>query len=215
MALDRSRWDRERLPGAMKTAPLLLAALLSTPVMLPSSAADRGAAETEVPGIEFEFPRHHFTVFVGGATHFSDEEEGEAEGETTTAEGRRARHDGGGTSVAAAHEAAEESAPGMGVEYEYRFNRWIGAGALVEGVFGGVRESIILVPVSLHPWRGLRLTAAPGVDFHLNDAEFAFRVGAGYEIELGRGLTLAPEVAGDFTRVGKTLVYGLSLGWGF
>ncbi len=132
-----------------------------------------------------EFPRHHFTVFAGGTTNFDD---GESDGETSAT---------------------------VGLEYEFRFCRWMGGGVLFEDVFGGQREFLIIVPFSLHPWRGLRLTAGPGADFRSEDTEFVFRAGIGYEFELGKGWTLAPEVAGDFANSANSLVFGVSLGWGF
>lgn len=49
-----------------------------------------------------------------------------------------------------------------------------------------------------------------------SETSFTFRVGAGYEFELSRRWSLAPEFNADFIS-GKraTLVYGLSLGFGF
>ena len=148
-------------------------------------AAQAAEAATEPDATEPEFPRHHFSVFAGGVTNF---DEGEADRETSST---------------------------VGLEYEYRFCRMFGAGVLFEDVFGGEREYIVLAPFSVHPWRGLRLTAGPGADFRSGDTEFVFRTGVGYEFELGHGWTLAPEIAGDFTHEANTLVFGVSVGWGF
>lgn len=109
----------------------------------------------------------------------------------------------------------EETGGALGLEYEYRLApRW-GLGALVEGVaVGGGRDLALVLPLSWHPWRGLRLSVGPGVEFHEDGDEFLGRVSAGYDFHLGR-FTLAPEVSGDFTREAQSLVYGLTLGVGF
>jgi hypothetical protein len=46
------------------------------------------------------------------------------------------------------------------------------------------------------------------------DSEFAFRIGAGYDIPLGR-LSLTPLISADFMDGHATWVYGAALGVGF
>ena len=53
----------------------------------------------------------------------------------------------------------------FGVGYERRFVRWFGAGLIVEVATNDLRDAILLFPANWHPWRGLRLTVAPGVEF--------------------------------------------------
>lgn len=108
-----------------------------------------------------------------------------------------------------------ETGGAVGIEYEYRLApRW-GLGVLAERVaVGDGRELAAVVPLSWHPWRGLRLSVGPGVEFHDGSGEFLGRVAAGYDFHLGH-FTLSPEVAGDFTRVAQSVVYGLTIGYGF
>jgi hypothetical protein len=112
-------------------------------------------------------------------------------------------------------DAHEESGAALGLEYEYRFaSRW-GIGGLIEGVVVGEGHDLsLVVPVSWHPWRELKLSAGPGAEFNGHEHEFLGRVAAGYDFKIGR-FTLAPEVAGDFTRKSQSIVYGLTLGCGF
>lgn len=173
------------IPFAMHLPSRLCGSLFALTTAFIGIATQAAEPPAGAESAEPEFPRHHLSVFAGGVTNF---DEGEADRETSAA---------------------------VGVEYEYRFGRLFGAGLLFEDVFGGEREYIVLAPLSLHPWKGLRLTAGPGADFRSGDTEFVFRAGVGYEFELGHGWTLAPEIAGDFTHEAKTLVFGVSAGWGF
>jgi hypothetical protein len=112
-------------------------------------------------------------------------------------------------------DAGTETGFGVGLGYEFRFIRWLGVGVSGEYVTGNVRDGIILFPVYAHPWRGLRLEIAPGVELSDDPEEFAIRFGAAYEIELCHGLSISPEFNVDLVDGETTLVYGASLGWGF
>ena len=119
---------------------------------------------------------------------------------------------GGTTRFEHAH---EEHGAAVGLEYEYRFAHHFGIGGLWEySVIEGGRDTVLAVPLSWHPWRELKLAAGPGIELSSHDPEFVFRVAAGYDFKIGR-VTIAPEVAGDFTREAQTLVYGLTVGFGF
>lgn len=157
------------------------------------AAASVQAASETTPGVrydqtesetEIEFPHHHVGVFAGGATRYKAPE----------------------------HEE-EETGAAIGVEYEYRFAKHWGAGLLFEGVVSQhARDALLAVPFNWHPWEWLKLSAAPGVELVEHGShEFAIRLAAAYEIELGK-YNLAPEVSVDFTRQSQTLVYGLSFG---
>jgi len=112
-------------------------------------------------------------------------------------------------------EEETETGFGGGFEYEYRFSRWLGVGVLAEAVSGDLRDVLAIAPISLHPWRGLRLVAAPGAEISKeNDAVFAFRLGVGYEFEFGR-FTVAPEYNADLVEGTPTHVFGLAFGVGF
>lgn len=104
---------------------------------------------------------------------------------------------------------------GIGLGYEFRFIRWAGVGLLGEFMTGTARDGVLMFPVFAHPWRGLRLEVAPGVEFADADESFAIRFGASYEIELWRSLSISPEFNVDLVDGEQTLIYGASLGWGF
>lgn len=108
-----------------------------------------------------------------------------------------------------------ETGGAVGLEYEYRFAPAWGIGGLLEDVvFGEGRDLALVVPASWHPWRELKLSVGPGVEFNGHDSEFLGRISVGYDFKIGR-FTLAPEMSGDFTRESQSFVYGLTLGWGF
>jgi hypothetical protein len=103
----------------------------------------------------------------------------------------------------------------LGLDYEYRLARLLGAGVLVEVTAGELRDVVVIVPVSLHPWRGLRLVAAPGANVPSEgDAEFLMRLGVGYRLPIGH-FTLGPEFNADLIDGTPTYVFGVSFGVGF
>jgi len=98
--------------------------------------------------------------------------------------------------------------------------RWGWGGALEMEVFGDHHDrlGVVVVPISYFPGGSWRLFGGPGWEFREpGEREHAiFRLGAGYEFELGKGFTLSPEAAIDFVS-GGTTVYelGFALGYGF
>ena len=117
--------------------------------------------------------------------------------------------------ASAFRETGTDSGFAVGLSYEYRLVQWVGIGMIGEYATGDVRDGLLLFPVYIHPWRGLRFDMAPGVEFSDEPAAFAVRFGLGYDIELWRSLSLMPEVNADIVDGETTLVYGVSLGWGF
>lgn len=124
--------------------------------------------------------------------------------------------------------AYEEQADGhrqrgnvLGLVYVRQVTEHWGWGASFEQeAFGDNHDrlGILVVPVSYFPNDHWRLFAGPGVEFHEpGEREHAvFRIGAGYEFELGEHFTLAPEAAIDFVAGGTTVyVLGFALGYGF
>lgn len=137
-------------------------------------------------------------------------------GETVAPEAHHRHHLGlflGG--VTRFTDGESETGGALGLEYEYRFAPDWGLGGLLEDVvFGEGRDLALVLPVSWHPWRELKLSVGPGVEFNGHDCEFLGRVSVGYDFKIGH-FTLAPEVSGDFTHESQSIVYGLTLGWGF
>lgn len=105
----------------------------------------------------------------------------------------------------------------IGLGYEYRIMDLLGAGLFVEYADAPFREFVFGVPVFIHPYKGLRLLAAPGVDLERGekgDPEFLVRLGLAYEFEFDRW-SVTPEFNVDFVDNEEVLVYGVSFGWGF
>lgn len=119
----------------------------------------------------------------------------------------------------------------VGADYERRLSEVFGIGALVDLALGNTKRTALLgIPVFLHLIGALELHAAPAIEFAdergegdtgegSSDVEsttnFAVRVGAGYEFELGQ-LTVAPQVNVDFiSGESASIVYGLAFGVGF
>lgn len=128
--------------------------------------------------------------------------------------------------VAAA--AFEETADGhhergnvLGLEYVRQVTEHWGWGVAFEMEALGDhhdRLGILVVPVSYFPNERWRLLAGPGVEFRdRGEPEHAvFRIGVGYEFELGEHFTLSPEAVVDFVEGGTTVyVLGFALGYGF
>ncbi|MCP5516198.1 MAG: hypothetical protein H7A45_02945 [Verrucomicrobiales bacterium] len=128
--------------------------------------------------------RHHAALIFGGATRFDEE-------------------------------AEDETGAAFGIDYEYRLDELWGIGAMGEAVVSDhARDGVVMVQLALHPYRGFRVAAGPGVEFAHEEAEFAVRVGASYEFEFGR-FTVAPELAIDVATPSQTLIYGVSVGTRF
>ena len=102
----------------------------------------------------------------------------------------------------------------LGAGYEYRFTRFVGVGAIVEAATLDFRDVVLFAPLFVHPVGGLWLTAAPGAEVANDGTEFAFRLGLGYKIPVGR-FSISPEFNADLIRGEPTYVYGLTFSYGF
>jgi len=104
----------------------------------------------------------------------------------------------------------------LGLEYEHRMGDLWGIGGLAEYAAGDFDAWVVAVPVLLHPYADWFIRLAPGVEFEEDEASLLLRTGVGYDFELSRRWSLAPEFNVDFTEGGDTkLVYGLSLSYSF
>ena len=101
-----------------------------------------------------------------------------------------------------------------GLDYEYRFSQYIGIGLLIEYVGEDAREGVGLVPLFIHPYKGLRFIVAPGIKPKADETKFIWRLGIGYRFPIGNW-TIAPEFNIDFTEGERGYVYGVSFGYGF
>ena len=103
----------------------------------------------------------------------------------------------------------------VGVDYEYRLHRLLGAGALVEVATGNIRDVVVMAPIFLHPWGGLKLVVAPGAEIASSGhAEFLLRVGGAYLFPLG-DFSVGPDFVVDIVDGHPTFVAGLAFGVGF
>ena len=104
----------------------------------------------------------------------------------------------------------------LGVDYEHRLSSLFGVGGMFDWVVEGRRE-FLLGPIGfLHPYKGLKLFAAPCYQ-RIREGEegnFVFRVGAAWDFEIGK-YSLAPNVIYDFAGEHGFLVLGVTLGRGF
>lgn len=135
------------------------------------------------------------------------------------------RHHFGGL-LAGSHNT-EKNGLTVGGDYEFRFVKQFGVMATGEYVGGGFREDLFAFTGVVHPWKGLKLQAGPGFERELKKHETAgepvhgeatralFRVGGGYDIEVGKHMTIGPDIAVDFLKGEKVFVYGITIGFGF
>jgi len=121
----------------------------------------------------------------------------------------------GGTNIPSANETAFT----LGIDYEYRVNRRLGLGFVVEQAFDDIDATTLLAVADIHLWRGLALQVGPGVEF-LDEGEehetFAIgRIGALYEIEFGEGYTISPQFHYDISSGEDAIVFGVAIGRAF
>ena len=115
----------------------------------------------------------------------------------------------------------------IGTEYTRRWGL-LGVGLLVEMSSSRIERDIIVgVPVTLYPWRGLILVAAPAAEVASKDVEHGgetvqeteleplFRFGTAYWFALNETISIAPTFMADVAQGHWSLVYGLSVGVGW
>jgi hypothetical protein len=131
----------------------------------------------------------------------------------------------------------DETGLSVGAEYRYALNERFAIGPMLDYTTYDHEETTLLVAALF--WRPhggrFQLFGGPGVEFveaehraspvtpaplssaaetDEDDSEFAFRLGAGYDLPLGK-LSLTPLVSADFIDGHTTWVYGVALGFGF
>jgi hypothetical protein len=72
-------------------------------------------------------------------------------------------------------------------------------------------------PLSIHPWKGLRLQAGPGFISDNGGEDFAWRFGIGYRFKLGdTAISLSPEFDADLVDFQDPVyIWGLRIGYSF
>lgn len=111
----------------------------------------------------------------------------------------------------------DESGFSVGLDYEYRISRLFGIGAVLEYTGMDFREWLVGIPFYLHPWKELKLLAAPGFELEKDsgEKEFVVRLGGEYGIGLGGGYEIAPALNIDITREDTAFVIGATLSKSF
>jgi len=105
----------------------------------------------------------------------------------------------------------------LGFDYEYRLNRLLGIGGLVDFALGDLRSAVLGVPVFFHPSESWKMHIAPGVERREAENNFLVRLGVGYIFEVGR-IGLAPTFMVDFVdeeEVSEVYILGLGFEWEF
>lgn len=107
--------------------------------------------------------------------------------------------------------------PAFGLDYSYRVNKWLGAGAFFDVSVGTANEWMVGPCVFFFPWRGLFIELSPSLEFEVGGAPlFVARGAVGYEFELTEQVTLGVYTAVDVepTRRDVDIVPGVTLGFG-
>ncbi|MEM8799801.1 MAG: hypothetical protein AAGF15_06950 [Pseudomonadota bacterium] len=103
----------------------------------------------------------------------------------------------------------------VGVDYEYRLNRLIGLGFVVERAFGEIDSTTVLGVADIHVWRGFAFQVGPGFE-RIDGETFALgRLGGLYEFEVGSGFTIAPQAHYDISGGEDAIVFGIAFGVAF
>lgn len=113
----------------------------------------------------------------------------------------------------------DETAFTLGLDYEYRVNRLLGFGTVVEYAFHHLDSWTLLAVADIHVWRGLALQTGPGLEIvdeeEGHEEEFVYRAGLLYEVELPRRFTVSPQVHYDVGSGINALVFGVAVGRNF
>jgi hypothetical protein len=114
--------------------------------------------------------------------------------------------------------------PSIGVDYEYRFNKWLGIGGLAEYAGGDFDHLLLIVPLYIHPYKGWLFNVAMGMEVHKDHEDheedkkkrdWIVRTGVAYQFPIGTRYTIAPEFNLDFSEHETTIAYGFAFGIGF
>ena len=109
----------------------------------------------------------------------------------------------------------EESAPSVGIDYEYRASELLGIGAVAETAFGEIDVTTVLAVADLHITNHFIVQTGPGVDFVRGEREeIVYRIGVLYEWEQD-GYTISPQLHYDWTSGEDAIILGVAFGVGF
>lgn len=117
--------------------------------------------------------------------------------------------------IGGTHKADVDGAS-IGIEYERRLSELVGVGLLFETT-PSLNERLVGLPgLFLHPVGDLAVLLAPGFENEDGETVFVFRVGVGWDFDLGGGVKLAPEINYDFVDgPDDAVVYGVTVAYEF
>jgi len=113
------------------------------------------------------------------------------------------------------HDYNSEDAVTVGLDYEYRLTKLLGAMAFIDYAGGNIESSVVGAGLFFHPGGDLRLLTAVGDEVHHGHSEFVARLGALYDFHI-ENWTLSPTLMVDILESGElNVIYGIGLGRGF
>ena len=105
----------------------------------------------------------------------------------------------------------EESAPTLGLDYEYRTNDIVGLGVVAEYAFEDIDATTLLGVADIHLTDEFVVQTGPGIEFIDDEEEAVYRLGMLYEFEEG-GWTVSPQIHYDWTSGEDAVIIGLAFG---
>lgn len=113
------------------------------------------------------------------------------------------------------HDYHDENAVTVGLDYEYRMTKLLGAMTFVDYAAGDIESAVVGAGLFFHPAGDVRLLTAVGKEVHHGHSEFVARLGALYDFHL-ENWTLSPTLMVDVLESGHVnVIYGLGFGKGF
>ena len=113
------------------------------------------------------------------------------------------------------HDYNSEDAVTVGLDYEYRLTKLLGAMAFIDYAGGNIESSVVGAGLFFHPGGDVRLLTAVGDEVHNGHSEFVARLGALYDFHI-ENWTLSPTLMVDILESGHlNVIYGIGLGRGF
>jgi len=108
----------------------------------------------------------------------------------------------------------DETAPTLGLDYEFRKSEFLGLGAIIERAFDEIDTTTMLGVADLHITNQFIVQTGPGIEFYEGNGKFVYRTGMLYEFELD-GYTVSPQVHFDWAAGENAVVLALAFGMGF
>jgi hypothetical protein len=117
--------------------------------------------------------------------------------------------------LANTHVTEEGNNATVGIDYEYRVNKLLGVGAIIERAYGELNATTVLAVADIHFHNGLIMQVGPGVELAEDENVFVSRVGILYEYEIEH-YTISPQLHWDYHHdESNAVIAGLALGFSF